>query len=95
MLSTPLRLEESISETWSEVHERVSMVDGFVAAYRQYCWDVDGIEDLKLAPFQILAGEGEVYALRVHRWHLDLLGRLCATDPDDLPPHAFDARRCQ
>jgi protein phosphatase len=64
-----------------ESYERVAMVDGFVAAYRQYCWDVNGIEDLKLAPFQILAGEAEVHALKDHLWHLDVLGRLCATDP--------------
>jgi protein phosphatase len=65
----------------AETTERVAMVDGFVAAYRRYCWDVNGIEDLELAPFQILAGEAEVHALRDHLWHLDILGRLCATDP--------------
>lgn len=64
-----------------ETNERVAMVDAFVTAYRQYCWDVNGIEGLALAPFQILAGEAEVYALRDHLWHLDILGRLCATDP--------------
>jgi len=63
-----------------ETNGRMAMVDGFVTAYRQYCWDVNGIEDLKLAPFQILAGEAEVYALRDHLWHLDILGRLCAID---------------
>ena len=40
------------------------MIDGFVAAYRQYCWPVSGVDDLKLAPFQILAGEGAVHALQ-------------------------------
>jgi protein phosphatase len=63
-----------------EADERVAMVDGFVTAYRQYCWPVDSIEDLKLAPFQILAGEGAVHALKDHLWHLEILGRLCATD---------------
>jgi protein phosphatase len=61
--------------------ERRAMVDGFVTAYRQYCWPVAGIEDLKLAPFQILAGEAVVHALKDHSWHLEALGRLCATDP--------------
>jgi protein phosphatase len=64
-----------------ESNERRTMVDGFVAAYRQYCWPVVSIEDLKLAPFQILAGEGDVHALKDHLWHLEILGRLCATDP--------------
>ncbi len=59
---------------------RVEMVDGFVKAYRQYCWEVTTLEDLKIAPFQILAGEGETYALRDHLWHLEVLSRLVAAD---------------
>jgi protein phosphatase len=52
----------------------------FVDAYRQYCWDVDGPQDLQLAPFQILAAEGEVHARRGHLWHLDLINRMRAFD---------------
>jgi protein phosphatase len=53
----------------------------FVTAYRSYCWAVGSVDDLKLAPFQVLAGEGSVHALRGHGWHLDVLGRLCDRDP--------------
>jgi protein phosphatase len=54
---------------------------GFVAAYRRYCWPVASADDLKLAPFQVLAGEGSVHARRGHGWHLEVLGRLCDRDP--------------
>jgi protein phosphatase len=60
--------------------EKTAMMDGFVAAYRRYCWPVTGVDDLKLAPFQILAGEGVVHALKNHLWHLEILGRLCDAD---------------
>jgi len=60
--------------------ERCSMVEGFVDAYRRYCWEVATLDDLKFAPFQVLAGEGENYAMRSHLWHLELLSRLVATD---------------
>jgi protein phosphatase len=70
----------------SDASERTVMIEGFVNAYRQYCWDVNGITDLKLAPFQILAGEGTVHALKDHLWHLDVLSRLCATDPATFRP---------
>ncbi len=60
---------------------RAGMVAGFVDAYRRYCWPVRSVADLRLAPFQVLAGEGRVHALTDHLWHLDVLGRLCATDP--------------
>ena len=39
------------------------------------------VDDLRLAPFQVLAGEGRAHALTDHLWHLDVLGRLAATDP--------------
>jgi protein phosphatase len=54
----------------------------FVNAYGRYCWPVEGIEQLKLAPFHILAAEGLVGLTREHRWHLDLIGRLAAADAD-------------
>jgi protein phosphatase len=57
------------------------MAEGFVNAYRQYCWPVASLDDLKVAPFQLLAGEGEAFALRDHLWHLEILSRLVATDP--------------
>jgi protein phosphatase len=57
------------------------MATGFVDAYRRYCWPVESVDDLRLAPFQILAGEGKVHAETDHLWHLDVLGRLCQTDP--------------
>jgi len=65
-----------VTELLSANEDRITMVDGFVDAYRRYCWSVATLDDLKLAPFQILAGEGETYALRGHLWHLELLSRL-------------------
>ena len=61
--------------------DRHRMAEGFVSAYRQYCWPVNSLDDLRLAPFQVLAAEGKVHALTGHQWHLDILGRLCNTDP--------------
>jgi protein phosphatase len=52
-----------------------------VAAYRCYCWPVASLDDLKLAPFHLLATEGRVHADKPHRWHLDMLARVCAADP--------------
>jgi len=69
-----------VEDLLGSVRERVAMVDSFVDAYRRYCWKVATVDDLKLAPLQVLAGEGETFALRDHRWHLETLGRLVATD---------------
>ncbi|HET7490079.1 MAG TPA: polynucleotide kinase-phosphatase [Acidimicrobiales bacterium] len=61
--------------------ERLGMAERFVAAYRRYCWQVASVDDLRLAPFQVLAGEGKVHALTDHLWHVEVLGRLADADP--------------
>ncbi|WP_084957783.1 polynucleotide kinase-phosphatase [Thermoactinospora rubra] len=48
----------------------------FRDAYARYCWRVDGLEGVRLAPFQILACEGRATALEPHAWHLSTLGLL-------------------
>jgi protein phosphatase len=59
---------------------RLSAVDHYIRAYRQYCWPVNSLGDLKLAPFHILASEGAVHTDKSHTWHMEMIGRLCAAD---------------
>lgn len=51
------------------------------AAYRRYCWSVDTLDDLKLAPFHIMATEGRTYFDRDHEWHMRELSKVCEQDP--------------
>ncbi len=69
--------------------ERVRMIECYRTAYRQYCWPVEGLTDLKLAPFHLLASEGAVHADKNHGWHMETLQRLCRQDEDLLlaTPH--------
>ncbi len=56
----------------------------FTEAYRRYCWPVDGLDGIKLAPFQLLAAEGQNLAVRPHDQHLGWIDRLVAADPSGL-----------
>ncbi len=59
--------------------ERVRDAEAFGAVWRRYA----GLgEPVRLAPFCLLAGAGEVYALRDVDWQLDVLDRLVAADPE-------------
>jgi protein phosphatase len=51
------------------------------AAWRRYTWEVHGLEDLKLAPFHLLATEGAVHDDKDHAWHMRMLAEVCARDP--------------
>ncbi|WP_410648545.1 polynucleotide kinase-phosphatase [Amycolatopsis sp. cmx-4-54] len=65
-----------VSELLSRTRTRESTVDAYRQAYRRYCWPTDGLDGVRLAPFQILASEGYAYHDRAHEWHLSLLDRL-------------------
>jgi protein phosphatase len=58
-------------------HERSLLATQYVEAYRRYCWPVRSLDDVRLAPFHILAGEGHVYVDRDHLWHMEQIGKLC------------------
>ena len=63
-------------------HEaRLQLADRFARAYRHYCWPVDSIRDLRLAPFHLMATEGAVHSGKDHVWHMTEIARL--VDPDD------------
>jgi protein phosphatase len=61
---------------------RLANAEAFTVAYQRYCWDTEGLEGLRLAPFQLLATEGSVYHDQPHAWHLALADRLAAADPE-------------
>lgn len=73
--------DSAISALRDRLRERASLASRFVASYRRYCWPVQSLDDLKLAPFHLLAAEGHVFFDRDHLWHMQTLASLCAADP--------------
>jgi len=67
---------------------RRDMVARYGEAYRRYCWPVGGIDDLKIAPFHLLATAGTLHSERNHKWHMDTLAALAAQDSGLLMPTA-------
>ncbi|HUR29064.1 MAG TPA: polynucleotide kinase-phosphatase [Planctomycetota bacterium] len=55
---------------------RAELAERYVQAYRRYCWPVASVEDLRVAPFHLLASEGAVHIDKSNVWHLDRLARL-------------------
>jgi protein phosphatase len=60
--------------------ERQQAVEQYITAYGHYCWAVNGLNDLQLAPFHLLATEGTVHIHQDHVWHMETLGRFCQAD---------------
>ncbi len=64
--------------------QRTIAVSEYVKAYQQYCWQVQSIADIKLAPFHLLATEGTVYFDKDHVWHMEMLSKLCNASEDNM-----------
>jgi protein phosphatase len=73
--------DPEVAKLRDRVRERASLTERFVSAYRRYCWPVLSLDDLKLAPFHLLASEGRTYFDRDHLWHMETIAGLCAADP--------------
>ena len=76
--------KQKTEQALNTFQRRHNSVKSFVSAYRQYCWPVNSLDDLKLAPFHLLATEGKVHVDQNHVWHMDTLAKVCKEDPDIL-----------
>ncbi|MDR1887919.1 MAG: polynucleotide kinase-phosphatase, partial [Zoogloeaceae bacterium] len=45
----------------------------YTDAYRRYCWEVNAIDDYRIAPFHLLATEGRVWNSENHVTHLETI----------------------
>ena len=62
--------------------KRAAAATSFADAYRQYVWRVSDVDDLKIAPFHLLATEGKVHVNQNHDWHMNTLAELASVgDP--------------
>ncbi|MEU4872207.1 polynucleotide kinase-phosphatase [Streptomyces sp. NPDC021608] len=69
-----------VTDLLSRQRERASDAAAFTDAYRRYCWPTDGLDGVRLAPFQILAVRGRSLAALPHDEQLSYLDRLVEHD---------------
>lgn len=69
-----------VADLLARTRSRARNADAFIDAYRRYVWPVDGLDGVRLAPFQLLAAERRNFADQDHLWHLDVADRLVAAD---------------
>ncbi|MFE4410371.1 polynucleotide kinase-phosphatase [Streptomyces sp. NPDC056821] len=69
-----------VTDLLDRQRERAADAAAFTAAYRRYCWPTDGLDGVRLAPFQILAARGRSLAGLSHDGQLALIDRLVKHD---------------
>jgi hypothetical protein len=54
-----------------EMEEKLRNAQVFREAFQQYCWDVSGLEGIRIAPFHTLAHSGQSFFGHTHVWHME------------------------
>ncbi len=80
-LRTAAERDASHEQLLHAMEHRREMTEQYDVAYRRYSWPVETIEDLKIAPFHLMATEGAVHVDKSHHWHMATIDALCRQDP--------------
>ncbi|SNC61888.1 polynucleotide kinase-phosphatase [Hymenobacter gelipurpurascens] len=71
---------EGVEALLARTSARQAAAQHYAEAYRRYCWPVESLADLRLAPFHLLATEGRTYFDKDHAWHMETLRAICLAD---------------
>ncbi|HTI21359.1 MAG TPA: polynucleotide kinase-phosphatase [Kutzneria sp.] len=71
-----------VTELLARTESRADNAVAYREAYERYCWPTEGLNGVRIAPFQLLASEGATYHDRPHSWHLSIAEQLAAADPE-------------
>jgi polynucleotide kinase-phosphatase len=52
---------------------RLELAERFARSYRNYCWPVGSLRDIRIAPFHVMATEGVVHTDKDHVWHMSTI----------------------
>lgn len=62
------------------MRSRQGLAERYIEAYSRYSWPVESIDDLRLAPFHVMASEGRTHTDHDHAWHMETLAAICRQD---------------
>jgi len=72
--------EPELVSAAEDARSRLGEIEAFSEVYRRYSWDVRSVDDLRLAPFHVLASHNHVHTDQPHTWHLAWAARLAEAD---------------
>jgi protein phosphatase len=69
---------------------RRDLAERFARAYRNYCWPVESLKDIRIAPFHVMATEGAVHVDKDHVWHMNTINSVVDGSDDLLMRTPFE-----
>lgn len=76
-LEAAVQINSDVQSLLEQYQKHTNNAQAFTEAYRQYCWSMNSIADVRLAPFHLLATEGAAHVDKNHQWHIDQISEIC------------------
>lgn len=73
---------ENVSGLLSHYGARNANARAFDKVWRGYCWEAPEVDDIKIAPFHVLASEGRVHDGETHVQHMKWINKITGLDYD-------------
>ena len=80
ILKTAMGRGVDVSSLLADQEERHMLLGKYADSYRNYCWTVSSPDDLRLAPFHLMASEGQTHFNKDHRWHMSTLAKIAESE---------------
>ncbi|MFC4409780.1 polynucleotide kinase-phosphatase [Chungangia koreensis] len=64
---------------WLSIYDmKLQNAHVFKEVFQNYCWNVEGIEKIQIAPFHVLAHSNQTFFDKPHLWHMEMNRKLSA-----------------
>lgn len=70
-----------VSELISRFDSHVENAAAFDRVWRGYSWETPSLDDIRIAPFHVLASEGAVHVHTAHTTHMEWIDTMIGSDP--------------
>ena len=83
------KLGLDVSDLLTTAEDSLANSIRFRDAYKNYCWSVESLTDIKVAPFHILASAAGSHVDKDHLWHMSTIAKLAECDETLIQKTAF------
>lgn len=71
-LISGLNLNNGLKDLLEEYEQKLENAEIFNDVFQKYCWEVESLQAIQIAPFHVLAHSGEVFFDKPHAWHMEM-----------------------
>lgn len=71
-LTAGIALNTGLQDWLEEYEQKLGNAEIFNGVFQKYCWEVESLQAIQIAPFHVLAHSGQTFFDKPHAWHMQM-----------------------